>query len=184
MDPAHGPFVHRAWWWRSRTSIHQKAKLFTPAPLGFTMCRHTPSANSRGYAVLGRSRRTEISFRLPGLRTEHVEAGRHTLVSLTAVTPLSGSETEVHHVVYWTMPWLTLLKPVLRPYIRAFMRQDRDIVAKQQVGLQHAPPLMLIRDADTPARWYHQLKREFLQARTERREFVNPIKEQVLRWQS
>jgi phenylpropionate dioxygenase-like ring-hydroxylating dioxygenase large terminal subunit len=24
MDPAHGPFVHQAWWWRSRQSMHEK----------------------------------------------------------------------------------------------------------------------------------------------------------------
>ena len=28
MDPAHGPFVHRQWWWRSKSSQHEKAKLF------------------------------------------------------------------------------------------------------------------------------------------------------------
>ena len=32
MDPAHGPFVHRAWWWRSRRSVHEKAKAFAPSP--------------------------------------------------------------------------------------------------------------------------------------------------------
>ncbi len=30
MDPAHGPFVHQAWWWRSRASIHEKEKHFEP----------------------------------------------------------------------------------------------------------------------------------------------------------
>jgi phenylpropionate dioxygenase-like ring-hydroxylating dioxygenase large terminal subunit len=24
MDPAHGPFVHQAWWWRKQASIHEK----------------------------------------------------------------------------------------------------------------------------------------------------------------
>jgi len=28
MDPAHGPYVHRQWWWRSEHSIHEKAKAF------------------------------------------------------------------------------------------------------------------------------------------------------------
>ena len=28
MDPAHGPFVHRQWWWRTRASAHAKAKAF------------------------------------------------------------------------------------------------------------------------------------------------------------
>src|SRR5207248_6289332 len=49
MDPAHGPFVHRAWWWRSAASAHEKAKAFVPSPWGFTMSRHAPSRNSRGY---------------------------------------------------------------------------------------------------------------------------------------
>src|SRR5260221_322962 len=26
MDPAHGPFVHHAWWWRSQKSIHEGLK--------------------------------------------------------------------------------------------------------------------------------------------------------------
>ena len=36
MDPAHGPFVHQAWWWRSRHSIHEKEKHFEPIPAGLS----------------------------------------------------------------------------------------------------------------------------------------------------
>ena len=43
MDPAHGPFVHQAWWWRSQKSIHEKHKDFEPIPYGFRMSAHTPS---------------------------------------------------------------------------------------------------------------------------------------------
>ncbi|HEY2458206.1 MAG TPA: Rieske 2Fe-2S domain-containing protein [Candidatus Acidoferrum sp.] len=28
MDPAHGPFVHQSWFWRSKVSIHEKNKQF------------------------------------------------------------------------------------------------------------------------------------------------------------
>src|SRR5277367_2784322 len=49
MDPAHGPFVHQAWWWRSRRSIREKAKRFEPIPNGFRMSPHAPSANSAPY---------------------------------------------------------------------------------------------------------------------------------------
>jgi phenylpropionate dioxygenase-like ring-hydroxylating dioxygenase large terminal subunit len=35
MDPAHGPFVHQAWWWRTQHSIHEKQKNFEPIPYGF-----------------------------------------------------------------------------------------------------------------------------------------------------
>lgn len=184
MDPAHGPFVHRAWWWRSGRSIHEKSKAFAASPFGFTMSRHAPSRNSNAYRLLGGTPETEISFQLPSVRIEHVRAGRHTLVNLTAVTPLSESACEIHHAIYWTLPWLTFLKPVLRPYVRAFLRQDRDIMVLQQKGLRHNPPLMLINDADTQAKWYHRLKNEYARARAEGRPFVNPVKDRVLRWRS
>ena len=52
MDPAHGPFVHQAWWWRTRHSIREKAKQFEPIPNGFRMSPHAPSANSAPYKIL------------------------------------------------------------------------------------------------------------------------------------
>ncbi len=137
MDPAHGPFVHRSWWWRTRSSIHEKAKRFVPSHLGFTMARHAPSTNSRAYRLLGGARETEIRFQLPGVRVEHVRAGRHVLAGLTAVTPIRAGESEVNHVIYWTMPWLTALKPILRHYARAFLDQDRRIVEMQQADRRH-----------------------------------------------
>ncbi len=184
MDPAHGPFVHGAWWWRTRASIHEKAKRFVPSELGFTIARHAPSSNSRAYRLLGGAPETEISFRLPGVRIEHVRAGRHLFCGLTAVTPITARETEVNHVIYWTMPWLTALQPVLRRYALAFLDQDRRVVAMQQRGLAYDPSLMLINDADMPAKWYYQLKQEYVGAREEGREFRNPVTERVLRWRS
>ncbi len=88
MDPAHGPFVHRSWWWRSARSIHEKSKAFAASPYGFTMLRHAPSSNSKAYKLLGGAPETEISFSLPGVRIEHITAGKHEVVNLTAVTPL------------------------------------------------------------------------------------------------
>src|SRR5579883_654483 len=105
MDPAHGPFVHRAWWWRSHRSIHEKAKAFAASEFGFTMLRHAPSSNSRAYRLLGGKPETEITFRLPSIRIEHVRAGRHALVNLTAVTPLKDGESEINHAIYWTLPY-------------------------------------------------------------------------------
>jgi phenylpropionate dioxygenase-like ring-hydroxylating dioxygenase large terminal subunit len=184
MDPAHGPFVHRAWWWRSRRSIHEKAKAFAAAPFGFTMLRHAPSSNSNAYRLLGGKSETEITFRLPSVRIEHIRVGKHSLCNLTAVTPIGPRESEVNHAIYWTMPWLTPLKPLLRPFVRAFLRQDRDIMAMQQEGLKFDPPLMLIDDADRQAKWYHRLKNEYRRARAEQRPFENPVTERVLRWRS
>jgi phenylpropionate dioxygenase-like ring-hydroxylating dioxygenase large terminal subunit len=184
MDPAHGPFVHRAWWWRARGSIHAKEKAFAASPWGFTMLRHKPSRNSNAYRILGGAPETEIAFRLPSVRIEDVRVGRYRLVNLTAVTPLGPGETEVNHAIYWTLPWLGALKPLLRPFVRAFLGQDRDIMTKQQAGLRFQPQLLLVGDADQQARWYHRLKLEYLRSRAEQRPFVNPVKDRVLHWRS
>lgn len=184
MDPAHGPFVHGAWWWRSRRSAHDKTKAFAPAPYGFTMSRHAPSNNSRAYRLLGGAAETEIVFRLPSIRVEQIRAGRYAVANLTALTPIDDATTEVNHCVYWTAPWLSALKPVLRHYVRAFLRQDRDIMERQQQGLRHRPVLALVDDADTQARWYYRLKQEYRRAGAEARPFVNPVQPRMLRWRS
>ena len=82
MDPAHGPFVHQAWWWRSRHSIHEKKKNFEPIPNGFRMSAHTPSSNSAPYKLLrlyadADSITTTIDFVLPNLRSEMIRAGKY-----------------------------------------------------------------------------------------------------------
>jgi phenylpropionate dioxygenase-like ring-hydroxylating dioxygenase large terminal subunit len=183
MDPAHGPFVHRAWWWRSASSAHEKEKAFAPCEWGFTMSRHAPSTNSRAYKVLGGSQ-TEISFRLPSVRVERIEAGRLVLSNLTAITPIDDRTTEINHCWYWNAPWLGALKPLARPFIRKFLAQDGEIMARQQKGLDFDPLLSLIDDADTQARWYYMLKREYRRARAENRPFENPVKPRILRWRS
>lgn len=184
MDPAHGPFVHRAWWWRSRRSIHHKAKAFTPSAFGFTMSPHAPSQNSRAYRLLGGAPETEIVFQLPSVRVERIRTGQHLVCNLTAITPVNDEVSEINHCVYWTAPWLSALKPFLRRYVRAFLRQDRDIVERQQQGLRFKPPLTLIDDADTQAKWYFRLKREYRRARTEGRLFENPVEPRTLQWRS
>jgi phenylpropionate dioxygenase-like ring-hydroxylating dioxygenase large terminal subunit len=185
MDPAHGPFVHRSWWWRSVKSIHEKAKAFHPSPLGFTMTAHKPSSNSAAYKVLGSDVKTEIAFRLPGIRTETITAGKHVIVGLTTVTPVSAEETEVRQYFYWSAPWLGALKPLFRPFARQFLDQDRRMVDLQAEGLKHNPRLMLIDDADMQAKWYYRLRKEWEAAQAEARAFDHPIKEPVtLKWRS
>ncbi len=183
MDPAHGPFVHRSWFWRSRRSAHEKERRFEPSPFGFRMVRHQPSSNSRAYKLLGRPT-TEITFRLPGIRVEHIESDNGVVCNLTAVTPIDKDSTQINHLVYWTIPWLGLLKPLARRLGRTFLDQDRETVARQQLGLAGAPALLLIDDADRPAKWYYRIKAEFARAQDEGRAFVNPVKERVLRWRS
>ncbi|MDX2027048.1 MAG: aromatic ring-hydroxylating dioxygenase subunit alpha [Alphaproteobacteria bacterium] len=184
MDPAHGPFVHQSWWWRSRRSIHEKAKPFGPSHLGFTMKRHKPSSNSKAYKLLGGTPETEISFQLPGVRIEHIRVGKHIVGNLTCVTPISETETEITNCIYTTVGWLKLLAPIAKIFARRFLGQDRNVVVLQQDGLKHEQNLMLIRDADTQARWYQQIRNEFSRAQAENRPFSNPVKETVLKWRS
>src|SRR5258708_11377831 len=72
MDPAHGPYVHQQWWWRSKGSQHEKAKRFEPRPAGFAMVRHEPSKNSRPYAILGAEPPTETPSPIPPLPSAHL----------------------------------------------------------------------------------------------------------------
>jgi phenylpropionate dioxygenase-like ring-hydroxylating dioxygenase large terminal subunit len=184
MDPAHGPYVHQQWWWRSKSKQLEKAKPFEPIEAGFRMARHAPSKNSRAYALLGGKPETEISFRLPGLRWEHVRVGSRQVLSLTCLTPVTDSQTRITQVIWSDHPVFSLLKPLIRLGARIFLRQDGDMVNLQNQGLRYDPSLLWIDDADRQAKWYQALKREWSAARKARRPFVNPVKAAILRWRS
>jgi phenylpropionate dioxygenase-like ring-hydroxylating dioxygenase large terminal subunit len=184
MDPSHVPFVHRAWWWRSDAILTDEIKAFDPSPYGFTMRRHRLERQTFFYRLLGGDAEVEIAFQLPGIRIEQIVTNTNRVANLTTITPLSETETEVTTIFYTTIAWFKPLQPLLLPFIRTFLGQDRDMVVKQQIGLKYNPPLMLIRDADTQAKWYYQLRSEFIKSSRENREFVNPVKAQVLHWRS
>lgn len=188
MDPSHGPFVHRAWWWRTARSMHEKQKDFAPRGVGFSMLSHKPSTNSRAYKILGGGgeRRTEITFQLPGLRTEHITIGRKHVVLLTALTPVGPGRTMLHQFIHSNIDIANALLPLLKPFGRTFIGQDLDIVKKQQEGLNqpNPPSLMLLGDADQQALWYYRLKKEYLAAQQEGRPFENPLKPKTLKWRS
>jgi phenylpropionate dioxygenase-like ring-hydroxylating dioxygenase large terminal subunit len=184
MDPAHGPFVHQQWWWRSRRSAHEKAKAFAPAPEGFVMLRHAPSSNSRAYAALGGAPQTEITFRLPGLRWEHVSVGRRQVLALTCLTPTNASRTRITQIIWSDHPVFALAGPLIRLAARRFLDQDGRMVDLQTQGLRYDPSLIWVDDADRQARWYQALKREWIASRREGREFVNPVQPATLRWTS
>ena len=58
------------------------------------------------------------------------------------------------------------------------------MIIKQQAGLAYNPELMLIDDADTQAKWYYRIKRQYQQDQHNNRPFQNPLKPQTLRWRS
>jgi len=184
MDPAHGPFVHQQWWWRSKASQHEKAKRFEPREAGFAMVRHPPSKNSRAYAILGGEPLTEIVFRLPGLRWEHVTVGKRQVLSLTCLTPIDATHTAITQIVWSDHPAFWLMRPLVAAGARAFLRQDGAMVDLQNQGLKYDPGLMWIDDADRQAKWYLGLKREWAASRREARPFINPVEPATLRWRS
>jgi phenylpropionate dioxygenase-like ring-hydroxylating dioxygenase large terminal subunit len=184
MDPTHNPFVHTSWWWRKPHELRAKEKAFAPVPFGFTMVPHRPSTNLRLYNLLGSAPRTEIIFRLPSTRVEHLRFGRHYLVIMNSMTPVGEREVEMNYAAWWNFPLFTLLKPLLLWAGHIFSGQDCGIIEMQSRGLVHNPPLLLIDDADTQAKWYHRLKNEYIRSRAEGRPFVNPVKERVLRFRS
>jgi phenylpropionate dioxygenase-like ring-hydroxylating dioxygenase large terminal subunit len=184
MDPAHGPYVHQNWWWRSQSHQLEKAKAFEPREHGFAMAAHAPSKNSYAYRILGGAPVTEITFRLPGFRWEHITVGPRQVLALTCLTPITETKTRITQV-FWSDHWaFSLLKPVIRAASRRFLKQDGDMVNLQNQGLRYDPPLLWIDDADRQAKWYQALKKEWTASRREGRPFVNPVKAATLRWRS
>ncbi len=191
MDPAHGPFVHQAWWWRSRHSIHEKKKNFEPIPNGFRMSAHTPSSNSAPYKLLrlyaaADSINTTIDFELPNLRREIIRAGKYWFSSLTTVTPITRNQCRIDVVAAWNIfRWMPFGAELLKFVFAKFVEQDRRTMELQAEGLQYNPHLMLIDDADRPAKWYFQLKAAHLEAKRTGRQMKHPMAGPVtLKWRS
>lgn len=185
MDPTHAAFVHTSWWFKKNAKVlRSKEKHFAPSGLGWAMVRHRLPPQNIAYRVLGDDVTTEISYALPGLRIEHIKGSKHTVVGLTTITPIDPSHTEVRQMFWASMGWVAPLAPLARHLMKVFLDQDRRVVIQQREGLEHNPKLMLINDADTQGRWWMQLKDEWLRSGEEKRSFVNPVKERVLRWMS
>jgi phenylpropionate dioxygenase-like ring-hydroxylating dioxygenase large terminal subunit len=190
MDPAHGPFVHQAWWWRSRRSIHDKQKAFEPIANGFRMSAHTPSSNSAPYKLLkalyGAPVTTTIDFVLPNMRFEQIRCGRAWFSSRATVTPVRRDLCRLDFCAAWNVaPWSAFVGAGLRVFGPRFIRQDTETMAEQSIGLKHRLKLMLIDDADRPAKWYFALKAAYLESRRTGAAMVHPMDGPVtLRWRS
>jgi len=189
MDPAHGPFVHQAWWWRSRRSIHEKEKTFEPIPNGFRIRAHAPSANSAFYKLLGvygEAITTTIEFVLPNMRFEEIHCGPKWFSSRTTVTPVTASHCRIDFCAAWNVfRWMPFMTELFSAFGRAFIEQDRRTMQQQAEGLKYNPRLMLIDDADRPAKWYFQLKAAHVAAKRTGQPMEHPVPGVVtLRWRS
>jgi phenylpropionate dioxygenase-like ring-hydroxylating dioxygenase large terminal subunit len=187
MDPAHVPFVHNQWWWRPpSTGLRLKEKPFEPRTRGWAIARHKPSGNSLAYrALMGSDVTTEIAFQIPGFRWEIVEAKKARIFTLTCLTPVEPKKTRITQITYWNnAPLLDLALPILIPAARKFLRQDGHMVDLQNAGMAYQKAMLWIDDIDVQAKWYRMLKKEWAAARTEGRDFANPIQPRTLRWRS
>ncbi len=187
MDPAHGPFVHQSWFWRSRGSIHEKQKQFEPIPNGFRMSPHSPSSNSAPYQLLkkitGEPVTTTIDFILPNIRLEEIHSGKLWFSSRATITPVRRDLCRIDFVAAWNLFFLPV--PVFRMFGKTFLRQDQETMIQQSEGLKHNPHLMLIDDADRPAKWYFALKANLLESRRTGAPMTHPMNGPVtLRWRS
>ncbi len=194
MDPAHGPFVHQAWWWRSAASIHEKTKHFEPLldaehggrNAGFRMSPHAPSANSAPYKLLGKPV-TTIDFVLPNRRYETIVATnargkQRWFSSLTTVTPITASTCRIDVVAAWNIGYrIPFVTPLVKFFGARFVAQDQQTMVEQARGLRSNPGLMLIDDADKPAKWYFALKQRRLTNKGEHPLANGPVE---LHWRS
>ena len=186
MDPAHGPFVHQSWFWRSKKSIHEKSKQFEPIPNGFRMSKHSPSTNSLPYQLLkkmtGEPVSTTIDFVLPNMRFEEIRSGKLWFSSRATVTPVRQDLCRIDFVAAWN---LALPVTIFRAFAKVFLRQDQETMIQQSEGLKHNPRLMLIDDADRPAKWYFALKQNLIESRRTGAAMAHPMDGPVtLHWKS
>jgi phenylpropionate dioxygenase-like ring-hydroxylating dioxygenase large terminal subunit len=186
MDPAHGPFVHQSWYWRKRSSIHEKEKHFEPIPNGFRMSKHEPSSNSAPYKILryfsGAATTTMIDFMLPNMRFEEIRSGHLWFSSRTTVTPVRRDLCRIDFAAAWN---IFLPTSLFRIFAKKFLRQDQETMIQQAEGLKYDPHLLLIDDADRQAKWYFVLKANLLESRRTGEPMVHPMSGPVtLRWRS
>jgi hypothetical protein len=65
------------------------------------------------------------------------------------------------------------------------LRQDQETMIQQAEGLKHNPHLMLIDDADRPAKWYFALKSNLIESRRTGEALSHPLSGPVtLHWRS
>lgn len=185
VDPAHTPTVHKQWWWREGAPRRDKIKAYEPTPLGFRMPPHAPSSNTRIYKFIGGAPTTEIEFRLPSLRLEHIRNQRRRLLGLTAMTPAEAGATRIVHVIFWDFALLDLIRPIAQSMADDFLAQDGAILSLQNENLRRGDCRSLyFGEADEPAKWYFKLKAAWSDRKGNSAGFRHPLAPATLRWRT
>ena len=117
------------------------------------------------------------------MRLEEIHSGKMWFSSRATVTPVRRDLCRIDFVAAWNLPFLPV--SLFRMFGKTFLRQDQETMIKQAEGLKHDPKLMLIDDADRPAKWYFGLKASLLESRRTGEAMVHPMMGPVtLHWRS
>jgi hypothetical protein len=149
------------------------------------MSAHAPSGNSAPYKLLGvygEPITTTIDFVLPNRRYETIRCGPKWFSSLTTVTPTVANACRIDVYAAWNIFYpIPFVTSIAKFFGKRFVEQDRETMVQQSEGLKYDPALMLIDDADKPAKWYFALKQARLNGETEKHPMSGPV---TLRWRS
>jgi hypothetical protein len=102
------------------------------------------------------------------------------------VTPITQNQCRIDFCAAWNFfRWVPFLPMFVRGFARVFLNQDKRAMERQAIGLRSTASIMLLGDADMPARWYYRLKAAYLAAHQRGGELDHPLKGPVtLRWRS
>ena len=132
------------------------------------MSAHAPSGNTAPYKLLGvygaaggddhRFRAAQPAHRDDPLRRQVVLEPDHG-------HPGDRATCRIDVVAAWNVfYYVPFVTPIAKFFGAKFVRQDQVTMIQQAEGLKHNPSLMLIDDADKPAKWYFALKQARLEA--------------------
>ena len=109
-------------------------------------------------------RRSTSSCRTVAFET--IRCGPKWFASLTTVTPTTPNACRIDvSRLLERLPRVSRESPAIAKFFGArFVRQDQETMIQQAEGLKYNPSLMLIDDADRPAKWYFALKHARLDA--------------------
>jgi hypothetical protein len=149
------------------------------------MSAHAPSGNSAPYKLLGvygEPITTTIDFVLPNRRFETIRCGGKWFSSLTTVTPTVANACRIDVYAAWNVFYaVPFVTAIAKFFGKRFVEQDQLTMIQQAEGLRYDPSLMLIDDADRPAKWYFALKQARLDGDAKKHPMSGPV---TLRWRS
>ena len=94
---------------------------------------------------------------------------------LTTVTPVTPSTCRIDVYAAWNIFYHVPFVPAIARFFGArFVQQDQQTMVEQAQGLRYRPALMLIDDADKPAKWYFALKQARL-SHTDAHPLAGPV---------